>query len=1667
MDSDHQANLVITIDDTIRTNNRELTGKSAQFAFGQVNPTIGMDADGDYSVAWNGNGAVPHPLDPAALNTTNADNEGIWVRSFHARDGSATDPEFVGVQTRVNMTSGGIQQFPSLGMEPDGDRIVVWNGMGVGDYHGGIFARRYNEPTDTAGPRVSDLRTLTGERIEYGAQLTQPLDSLVVVFDEEMMTTGPDSVLNPDNYSLLKDGVELVGGIVSISFGPIPNPATNKWEAVLQLDGNGTVAGTPPLGNGQYEIVIRNTVRDVVGNRLGRTGLNPFGQDVSGAFDIVEIIGVENLVNTSTVPGDQSTSVPKLAGPNSPRAVASDADGEYVVVWSSDKTGGLGKEGVYAKLFNANGTVYVDPDSGVPASEIVVTTKATAWYASVARDTDGDFVVTWSQDDDADPVREDWNVWARRFDAVGNPFGDAFPVNSVTFGNQQYSAVAMDNDGDIVVAWQSDDEIGNQPNHVRDGDGQGIYAQRFDTNGLPLGGVNEVQVLKLFGSPVGSFTLQWDGDGNPGTDNVTSPISASGNPFDIVDDLEAELNLLGGGVNQVEVFVINMGEIGIHFMGPGAAKNQDQIVVAGTSFADPAMDITTDTLVDGYRGEFLVNDTTTNNQMHPSIAMRADGDFVISWTSAGQDGDAPNETNIYAKRFVSNDVFRATPDRAGGRGLAWGTVPEREGMVLSTSTDNPANHVVNPGGGYDGVVEVIGPDGTGSGILLKTGRHILTAAHVVDADPTDGAAVAVASIDVRFDMPYGPIFMTATSIIIHAAWNDAPENANDLAIIVLPQEAPAGAERYEMYSGGQELSQVAEIVGYGMAGQGAEQFIDGNKRLVNNIFEVYGEDFSGMAWADFNAGPGVITGVPAGTLIAYDFDNGLAANDMFGSLFGIRGLGLGEEEGAAAHGDSGGPAFIDGVVVGVASFILDYAGTDIDGAPFNASFGSAGFYTRVSAYSDWIGSLIQSTGSEFLVNDARFVDPITGLPTTAGTGGQKWSAVAMDSDGDFVITWTSYGQDGSPSPYGGYDGEEGVFAKRYGADGTELLDPAAGLPLGEFLVNTFSAGEQQRSQVAMDADGDFTITWESFQDRSPGGQDDSPSSFGVFAQRYARNDEVGTNSAYGPFGEIGGELPVSSTKDGDQRFASIALDHTGNAIIVWSGAGQPPTADLPDDQGIFHKRFEKLEDEAGPTVADTLNLVHKDNDPSEPIEGWERVFEGAVLQSQVSQFLISFGEDLDDSTTLTSGIENLNNWTLTRDGVVVRSGVAAVDFDLNQTQQSGIVSGATNKYEAVLTFDGDPSMAGLQPLGPGEYILTIRDTVQDLSVNRLDGNYDGDPGVSFRRRFVIGAGAGGPIGDDNRIGPPLPDAEDTLVNFQEAFEQRDPEVASNADGDYVIVWTGQGQALDDTGLPIVDANGNPVLQTDILARRFDRFGKAQGREFIVNSYRTGNQYDPEVAMDRWGNFVVTWAGEGEVLDTTIIEPAGVFARVFDAFGNAAGEEFQVNQFRQYAQDAPSVAMDDGGDFVVSWTSYGQDGDLDGVYARRYGLNTVPKGSEFRVNTTTLNRQDGSAVAMDASGNFVVVWAAYRHPADSSEWGIFGQRYNAAGTALGGEFLINTATGDDQMDAHVAMDADGDFVVTWSSYLQDGSGWGIYGRRYNAAGTDQDPSAFRDNQTTLY
>jgi hypothetical protein len=230
---------------------------------------------------------------------------------------------------------------------------------------------------------------------------------------------------------------------------------------------------------------------------------------------------------------------------------------------------------------------------------------------------------------------------------------------------------------------------------------------------------------------------------------------------------------------------------------------------------------------------------------------------------------------------------------------------------------------------------------------------------------------------------------------------------------------------------------------------------------------------------------------------------------------------------------------------------------------------------------------------------------------------------------------------------------------------------------------------------------------------------------------------------------------------------------------------------------------------------------------------------------------------------------------------------------------------------------------------------------------------------------------------------------------------------------------------------------------------------AMGPEFPVNSYTTGYQVGPGVASDAAGNFVVVWFGDGP-------SGNGIFARRFDSEGLPIGAEFQINTTSGGC--CPSIAGNTSGDFVVTWRSYA-DGSIDGVSARRYDSSGNPQTAELQVNTYTTGGQFDAHVGEDDAGNFVVVWTS-EPGQDGSGYGVFGQRFDSAGNKLGVEFQVNTTTTDQQWFPDVAVDPAGDFIVVWSSQPANPGDPGpeVWGQRYDSAGVPQG-GEFHINQYT--
>src|SRR5262249_54747835 len=123
----------------------------------------------------------------------------------------------------------------------------------------------------------------------------------------------------------------------------------------------------------------------------------------------------------------------------------------------------------------------------------------------------------------------------------------------------------------------------------------------------------------------------------------------------------------------------------------------------------------------------------------------------------------------------------------------------------------------------------------------------------------------------------------------------------------------------------------------------------------------------------------------------------------------------------------------------------------------------------------------------------------------------------------------------------------------------------------------------------------------------------------------------------------------------------------------------------------------------------------------------------------------------------------------------------------------------------------------------------------------------------------------------------------------------------------------------------------------------------------------------------------------------------------------------------------------------------------------------PLGTEFQVNTDTTGPQVGPLIASAADGSFVIAWTS---EGDGDDYGMFAQRFDSTGTRQGTEFEVNTYTTGTQgrLPAAIAARTDGSFVVTWPDNSQDGSGYGIFGQRYDSNG-QRAGSEFRANADT--
>ena len=335
------------------------------------------------------------------------------------------------------------------------------------------------------------------------------------------------------------------------------------------------------------------------------------GACLSGAH--AQILGPEFQVNTYTT-GTQYR--PK---------VAAAGDG-FVVVWESAYQD-RGNTGLFGQRFGPDGQPVVG-EFQVPSS-----TQWSQYRPAVAAAADGGFLIVWDSSQDG----SDLGIFGRRFDAAGMPLGDEFQINSHTSGQQGFPRIAGDGAGNFVVVWMS---------LAQDGSYEGVFAQRFDAGGVPMGSEFQVNGYTTGGQYYprvaadgrGDFVVVWnefERDGSA-TGVFGRRFDATGSPL----GPDFQVNTLTWGDQGVaDVACDSPGDFVVAWSGPSEVYSSNNDALGQRFDADE----------NRVGGEFRINTFTEYNQRPEGVAFDAVGNFVVVWGSY-QDG---SEGGVFAQEFDS------------------------------------------------------------------------------------------------------------------------------------------------------------------------------------------------------------------------------------------------------------------------------------------------------------------------------------------------------------------------------------------------------------------------------------------------------------------------------------------------------------------------------------------------------------------------------------------------------------------------------------------------------------------------------------------------------------------------------------------------------------------------------------------------------------------------------------------------------------------------------------------------------------------------------------------------------------------------------------------------------------------------------------------------------
>jgi len=1328
--------------------------------------------------------------------------------------------------------------------------------------------------------------------------------------------------------------------------------------------------------------------------------------------------------------------------------VASDDQGNFVVIWFGDGPGGI---------FDLSGRRFANTGAPLGSQFTISADTQPDWQQrSVAMDADGDFVVTFDYGGDG-PIP--WGIYARRYSSSGSPQGGAFRVSDSQL-DQGRSAVGISPTGNFVVAWGQNAPSG----------GYATYYRLYDAAGSPLGDVKtasqsmSAQLPKMSVSTRndGSFAIAWASfstyAGDSGNHAFVRWVDATGVPQGLQYQLDAPGSYRNTPVgvsvadntlvvawetrqfqfHNSEILAMRFG-ISDHPASVGDLVWDDLNANGLQDTGEPGRASLSVTLRNA-AGTFIGNNTTSSDGHYRFDNLLPGQDMYLQFQDAGPD-------LLYALEDIGgDDQVDSDADHVTGCSALFSLAPDEVNTSLDAGYVAPAN--------VNGTVWL-----DSNGNSMRDAGEIGLCGWIVYADLNSNG---------QHDSSEPSTVTVGGGVYTLRGIRPGPT-----CIALLPQAAwTVGAPQVVSPAWGQSLNGVdfgnqTTVSPVAIGPAAAERVLSLRSRYSD--VAAYADGTTVVASLD-NLGHVAIQRFDAGGFALGDpiFVNKTAA--VQSPLLAVS---------VNANGDF--------VVIWNVSLSGKYAlyarAYRADGTPKTEEFRINSDPTAHCVDADvavcndggfvvtWRQNYSVSLCDVFMrLYDAAGNPLGTETRVNTATGGvPRMPKLAMDAAGNYVVTWEGKDLAGN-SP--------ALMARRFNVGGTALGD--------EFRVNPASPSVYG-SEIAMGADGVFAVVWT---------RDDVPETYGIRLQRFS------------PAGNpIGGEIRVSETG----LAPAVSIDSAGSILVLWAktAKGQDIFAQLYNSAGVPLGPQRRIngydtDTQTDASVAATPNGFVVIWESGNTAAGFDVRAQWCAVSAHPASIAGRAWSDVNDNGIQDPGETGINNLTVglryvgsdafAIDSATAQGGVYAFPYVLPGPEvciQFPALSGhafaeqnagvdptldsdvnATTGRTATLTLAPDeakPSIdagyVALAGISGIVYFDADRSGTQDAGEPDLPGwvayvDADGNGQLDPSEPFAVSGSNASPYKIGNLRPRPttialLPqdhwtvakpktvnlvsgqvlsgvdfgcytDVPNTLtnpaggefgVNTTTLGSQRHATVASDSNGNTVVIWESDGQDGDGLG---------------VYARRHDAAGQPQGSEFRINTTTAGAQSAAAVAVDADGDFVVVWQST-----TASGNGNGVYARRYDASGQAQGPEFPVATLAKEDLWMPSVAMDHDRDFVVTWQSHGAD-KLSDVWVRQYDQSGTALGDARPVTTESGVDQTSSAVAMDAAGNFVVAWTEA-----GKQGGIYAQRFNATGGLEGGTFRVTT----DQVAPVLAMNSGGEFVVSWEGSL-------IQVQRYNQAGLPQ-------------